>query len=167
MPRLGGRRERHGGRVDAERRRGGGRDGGADRLEQGSVGHGRAAYLTLAALTVVALLALTGCGAGGDGPAASRPGGPRLTVTAYDGERVVRTTELACGPGDTVCAEVVALLPRLVPEPDEVCTQIYGGPERIVVEGTGDGDPGRAEVTRTDGCEIARHDLLTGALAAG
>jgi hypothetical protein len=66
-----------------------------------------------------------------------------------------------------VCAEVVALLPRLRPEPDEVCTQIYGGPERIVVTGTVDGEPVRAEVTRQNGCEIARYDLLAEALAAG
>ncbi|MGE0025609.1 MAG: hypothetical protein AB7O78_19380 [Thermoleophilia bacterium] len=91
----------------------------------------------------------------------------RLTVTEYDGERVVRTTELACGPDDTVCAEVVALLPRLRPAPDEVCTQVYGGPENITVVGTVDGKPVTAVVTRVNGCEIARYDLLTKALATG
>ncbi|HMN98469.1 MAG TPA: hypothetical protein PKD59_03565 [Miltoncostaeaceae bacterium] len=88
-------------------------------------------------------------------------------MTRYDGERVVRTTDLACGAGDVVCAEVVALLPRLRPEPDEVCTQIWGGPERITVTGTVEGDPVRVEVTRANGCEIARYDLLMKALAAG
>lgn len=88
-----------------------------------------------------------------------------LTVTEYDGERLVRTTELACGAGDVACAEVVALLPRLRPEPDEVCTQIYGGPERLVVAGTVDGDPVQVEVTRANGCQIARYELLQAALA--
>ena len=126
----------------------------------------RAAYLTLAALIALAL-ALAGCGGGDDAPAAASEGVTRLTVTEYDEERVVRTTELACGAGDVVCAEVVALLPRLRPEPDEVCSQIYGGPERIVVTGTVDGDPVRAEVTRANGCEIARYDLLAEALGEG
>jgi hypothetical protein len=88
-------------------------------------------------------------------------------VRHYDGERLVRTTELACGADDVVCAEVVALLPRLQPDPDEVCTMIYGGPERIVVEGTVDGHPVRREVSRVNGCEIARYDQLEKALAAG
>ncbi len=115
------------------------------------------------------MLATAACGGDDDAPAASAPSPDvtRLTVTEFDGDRVVRTTGLACGADDAVCAEVVALLPRLRPEPDEVCTQIYGGPERIVVTGTVDGDRVRAEVTRTNGCEIARYDLLTKALAAG
>ena len=168
MARLGGSGQRHDGRVDAERRRRGGGHGGADRVEQGSLRHGRAAYLTLAALIAAAVLALAGCGDDDDAPAAATTtGATRLTVTEYDDQEVVRTTELACDAGDVVCAEVVALLPRLRPEPDEVCTQIYGGPERIVVTGTVEGDPVRAEVTRANGCEIARYDLLAAALAAG
>jgi hypothetical protein len=87
-------------------------------------------------------------------------------VTEYDGDRVVRATELDCGADDVACAEVVALLPRLRPEPDEICTQIYGGPQRIVVTGTVQGDPVTAEVTRVNGCEIDRYDRLAEALAA-
>ncbi|HTI34272.1 MAG TPA: hypothetical protein VL422_11385 [Miltoncostaea sp.] len=111
------------------------------------------------------MAALAGCGGGGDPPAAAGP--TALTVRHYDGERLVRTTTLGCGADDVVCAEVVALLPGLRPDPGEVCTQIYGGPERIVVEGTVDGDPVRREVTRANGCEIARYDRLEKALAAG
>jgi hypothetical protein len=168
VARLGGGGERDGGRLDAERRRCSRRHGGADRFEQGSVGHGRAAYLTLAALTAALLLAGAGCGGGGGDPAgASAPGATRLTVTEHDGERVVRTTRLDCGAGDATCAEVVALLPRLRPDPGEVCAQVYGGPERLTVAGTVEGEPVRVEVTRVNGCEIARYDLLTKALAAG
>ena len=111
------------------------------------------------------MAALAGCGGGGDAPAAA--GSTALTVRHYDADRLVRTTTLACGADDVVCAEVVALLPRLRPEPGEICTQIYGGPERIVVEGTVDGAPVRREVTRNNGCEIARYDALEKALAAG
>ena len=169
MSRLGGRGERHVRRIDAKRLRRRGRDGRADRFEEGGLGHGRAAYLTLAALIAIVALAAAGCGGDDDAPpaAASTPGVTRLTVTEYDGERVVRTTELACGPDDTVCAEVVALLPRLRPDPGEVCTQIYGGPESITVTGSVEGEPVTAVVTRVNGCEIARYDLLTKALAAG
>jgi hypothetical protein len=58
----------------------------------------------------------------------------------------------------------VALLPRLRPQPGEVCTEIYGGPERLVVEGTVEGVRRRVEASRVNGCEIARYDLLQGAL---
>ena len=62
------------------------------------------------------------------------------------------------------------LLPRarrVALDPGEVCTQIYGGPENITVTGLVEGDPVTAVVTRVNGCEIARYDLLTKALAAG
>jgi hypothetical protein len=58
----------------------------------------------------------------------------------------------------------VALLPRLVARPGEICTQIYGGAERRVVSGTVAGRAVEVEITRTDGCQIARYDLLTEAL---
>lgn len=56
------------------------------------------------------------------------------------------------------------LLPALAPAPDEVCTEIYGGPQRIAVTGTTGGAPVRVEVTRIDGCEIDRYDRLEAAL---
>jgi hypothetical protein len=81
------------------------------------------------------------------------------------GERLLSRTELDCAGADrAACDRVVALLPRLRPRPGEVCTEIYGGPERLVVEGTVEGAPERVEVTRVDGCQIARYDLLEGAL---
>lgn len=111
-------------------------------------------------------LLLSACG----GDDAAAPGtGPgdgetRLVVRHLDGERQVGATDLRCAAGDPRCARVVALLPELRPDPDEVCTQIYGGPERMIVEGMVDGEPVRVEVTRTDGCEIARYDRLEAAL---
>ena len=102
---------------------------------------------------------LAGCSGGG-----GARGETRLVVRHYDGARLVRTTSLDCSRPDGACARVVAVLPRLMPEPDEACTQIYGGPERMVVEGTVEGQPVTREVTRTDGCQIARYDLLSQAL---
>ena len=107
------------------------------------------------------LLALAGCGSGDD---EAPTGATALEVRSYDGERLVSTTTLPCTPGDARCARVVALLPRLRPAPDEACAQVYGGPERLVVEGTAEGAPVRIEVTRADGCQIARYDLLSEAL---
>ena len=86
-------------------------------------------------------------------------------MRAYDGERLVSTTTLPCAADDVPCAQVVAALPRLRPKADEVCTQIYGGPERMVVQGTAEGEPVELEVTRANGCQIARYDLLQEALA--
>lgn len=91
-------------------------------------------------------------------------GDTSLVVRHYDADRLVKTTRLDCSQADGACARVVAVLPRLGPEPDEACTQIYGGPERLVVEGTVDGQAVSREVTRTDGCQIARYDLLSEAL---
>ena len=87
-----------------------------------------------------------------------------LVVRHYDGDQLLKTTRLDCTVKDGACDRVVALLPRLSPEPDEACTEIYGGPERLVVEGTLDGDAVSKEVTRADGCQIARYDLLAEAL---
>lgn len=117
------------------------------------------------ALGALALL-LTACGGDGAGAAGTAPrsGETRLVVRHLDGDRQVRVTDLGCPSGDQRCARVVALLPELRPDPDEVCTQIYGGPERMIVEGVVGGEPVRAEVTRTDGCEIARYDRLSAAI---
>jgi hypothetical protein len=101
---------------------------------------------------------VVGCSDGSGG------GDTALVVRQYDGDQLVKTTRLDCTVKDGACDRVVALFPRLSPEPDEACTQIYGGPERLVVEGTLDGEAVSKEVTRTDGCQIARYDLLSEAL---
>ena len=106
---------------------------------------------------------MVGCSGGSGGGSAG--GDTTLVVRHYDGDRLVKTTRLDCTVKDGACARVVALLPRLSPEPDEACTQVYGGPERLIVEGTLDGEAVSKEVTRTDGCQIARYDLLSQALA--
>lgn len=124
------------------------------------VGHGRAAYRALA--LALAALALAGCGGGSEEPAAAENA---LTVREFDGETLTRTTPLDCGESGGACERVIDILPRLAPDPDEACTQIYGGPERRVVTGVVDGLAVGVEVSRTDGCQMARYDLLTEALA--
>jgi hypothetical protein len=127
-------------------------------MQEGSVHHGRAAYRALG-LALVAL-ALAGCGGGEDAAAPATS----LTVREYDGEALTDTITLDCSAPGGACERVVALLPRLAPDPGEVCTQVFGGPERRVVSGVVEGRPVDIEITRTDGCQIARYDLLTAAL---
>ena len=107
---------------------------------------------------------MAGC-SGGSGSAASTTGATELTVTRSDDSGSGPGVDLDCaGAGAAVCERVVALLPELRPAPDEICTQVYGGPERIEVRGTVEGVPVRVEVTRTNGCEIDRYDKLEAAL---
>jgi hypothetical protein len=91
-------------------------------------------------------------------------GDTSITVRTYDGERLVDTRQLDCAAADGACARVVALLPRLRPRADEVCTAIYGGPERRRLTGRVDGTPLDLTITRVDGCQIARYQLLDEAL---
>lgn len=106
-----------------------------------------------------------GGGGTGDGAAATTLQ-TSLTVSLYDGDRLVGRRTLDCSPDGQTCADVIALLPELRPDPGEVCTEIYGGPERYVIEGTSAGEAVSIEVTRVNGCEIARFDRLQEALGS-
>ena len=59
-----------------------------------------------------------------------------------------------------MCGELADLsTDDLEPVPDNVaCTEIYGGPDVLTVEGLLEGDEVRAEFTRANGCEIERFD---------
>ncbi|MBI4943281.1 MAG: hypothetical protein HY830_21250 [Actinobacteria bacterium] len=105
-------------------------------------------------------------------PAAS--GATALTVVVDDGSGPL-TWRLECDPpgGDhpdpaAACAALdakgaTALLP--VPK-DQMCTMVYGGPERASVEGTWRGNPVSTTFDRSNGCEIARWAALSGLLPA-
>ena len=47
---------------------------------------------------------------------------------------------------------------------NQPCTMIYGGPETARITGTWKGEKIDAELSRTNGCEIARWKALTGLL---
>ena len=51
-----------------------------------------------------------------------------------------------------------------VPPPDQVCTEIYGGPDVARVTGTIDEQPVDATIDRTNGCGIGDWDDLLGAV---
>lgn len=46
------------------------------------------------------------------------------------------------------------------PPVDQVCTEVYGGPEIATISGTLDGQPVDATFSREDGCAIARYDAV-------
>ncbi len=70
-------------------------------------------------------------------------------------------------PGGAVVERACAALadPEVIdalrpPSADRVCTEIYGGPEVATITGTVAGAPVDAHVDRTNGCGIARWDVL-------
>ena len=102
------------------------------------------------------------------------PGGATdLTIVIEDGAGQERTWTLTCDPpGGThpdaaeACAALAAHgATALPPTPKDVaCAEVYGGPERATITGTWQGKPVRSSLSRTDGCEIRRWDLLRGLL---
>ena len=111
-------------------------------------------------LALVPLLALAGCGSeeeAGAGPQTA------LTVTVWAagrdaGEPTMRTIECPSGPDDAACSAVEELgADAFAPvDGDMACTEIYGGPQEAHVEGTVAGEPVEADLSRANGCEIAR-----------
>ena len=45
--------------------------------------------------------------------------------------------------------------------PQTPCTEIYGGPDEVALEGTIGGEPVSTTLTRANGCEIDRFDRIT------
>jgi hypothetical protein len=132
-------------------------------------------------VTLVAALAAGLAGCGDDGAVvtatpATSSGAPQTSLTiavdAGGGEPPVEST-LACEPAggthpdpEAACAALAELdAEAFMPvAADQVCTQIYGGPETATVHGTWRGAPVDASFSRQDGCEIARWDAVAGLL---
>jgi hypothetical protein len=121
--------------------------------------------LTLAAAALFALAA--GCGdddAPGD-PGQSPGDASDLTVTldAGPGGTPPEVADVRCPGGgpQTAACEAVDALPEDAAAPvpaGAVCTQIYGGPDVVRIEGTLRGKEVDTELTRANGCEIERFD---------
>jgi hypothetical protein len=115
----------------------------------------------IALCAVLAALPVGGCGDDEDGPPPTAATADRLLVTLDDGEGRQVRTPVSCADAPDLCGAVRDILA----EPDDrVCTQIYGGPERLILTGTLDGAPLDLVITRTDGCEIDRYDRVVAAL---
>ncbi len=135
---------------------------------------------TLAAAAVALVLGVAGCaddtptGAPPATTTAPAPSGPTdLTVVWWPkgpdaSDAQARRTELTVTcperPADTDadCRELLAMADGDVfaaeLPPGMMCTQQYGGPETMEVEGTLAGTPVTTTFTRVDGCQIARWD---------
>jgi hypothetical protein len=123
-------------------------------------------------ILVAALLPLAACADAGPAEAQQQPS-TRLTVTFRADDRTPPTVwELTCDPagGDhpepqAACQALVDAGDPFAPPPkDQICTEIYGGPERATVEGAWRSERVRADFSRTNGCEIARWDALRAVL---
>jgi len=124
-----------------------------------------------ALLVVVAVLAATLSACGKDAASdSSSSAGTTLTITVIASEGAEpQTYRLSCDPvgGDhPQPAEACAALDTAgakVFEPvakDQVCTELYGGPQTATVKGTYDGDKVDATFSRTNGCEVDRWEQL-------
>lgn len=143
--------------------------------------HGCAPGRQGCATAVVALvLALAGCsgdegGPGGEGAESVDAGPPVRLAVVFEAGRGARTVEstLTCDGGEAVasgaiadrgedaaCARVREIADLLLaePDPDRICTSIFGGPQTARVSGTiGDERVERA-FSRENGCAISDWD---------
>jgi hypothetical protein len=113
---------------------------------------------------VLAALAVAGCGeqdAADDSPESTAS----LEISISNGGKDTPTKvwTLRCPAAGTLpdaeqaCLNLARLNDPFGPVPKSVaCTEIYGGPEIAVVQGTFRDKPVNTEFRRTNGCEIAR-----------
>jgi hypothetical protein len=131
--------------------------------------HRRAPWLgVLLPLLIAAWLLPAAAHAAGTGTASAADLALRFSVTeAPDatpqpatltclGTRATATGYLQAAPEEG-CQQADQLADLLLnaPDPDRICTQIYGGPQTATVEGTVNGRWVRRAFSRTNGCELA------------
>ena len=104
------------------------------------------------------------------------PGAASLSILLDDGFGTRSTWTLTCGPvGGThptaavACGVLGAMGAKALPEVVEgaICTQLYGGPEKVRITGTWKGKAVDSQQTREDGCQIDRWNALVGLLPPG
>ena len=121
------------------------------------------------AAALVAALALTLSACGEDDEAPISEAETELTIVLDgDGDGGEEAVEAAvqCPGADAPPAAcgAIAELPEdpTAPVPAQTpCTEIYGGPDTVRIEGTLEGEPVDAELTRGNGCEIERFERFT------
>ena len=131
----------------------------------------RAVLLAARALSLAAAaLALGATGCGGDedssgGAFEAETADLRIELDADGpGGEPPLAKHLVCAPNADAanrgCDALLALPPdpAAPTPPGTACTEIYGGPDVLRVEGTLRGESIRAELTRGNGCEIERFD---------
>ncbi|GHF42271.1 hypothetical protein GCM10010218_24260 [Streptomyces mashuensis] len=133
-----------------------------------------------AAAPLLALLAGSTAGAVPAAPVAPIPlgggpdaGGDHLRITVTGAGPGTRTYELHCHPAGGTHPHAQEACDQLdqqtrwgkdlfAPVPkNQMCTMLYGGPERAHVSGTWAGRPVNTDFKRTDGCETARWNKVS------
>jgi Subtilisin inhibitor-like len=106
--------------------------------------------------------------------AASGPANLRIVLD--DGTGIRSTWTLRCDPAggnhpdpSRACGVLGANGAKALPATpaDQVCTQIYGGPQKALLEGTWRGKPVKSQFTLENGCETSRWTLMLGLLPPG
>jgi Subtilisin inhibitor-like len=116
-------------------------------------------------MRTLALIALLLLAPGASGAAASS--GTALTISVWPDERraEVHRYSLRCEPAGGTLPRAAAACTRLAaggvalfapPPKEQVCIEIYGGPQRAIVTGTVAGRRIWVSLRRQDGCEIER-----------
>jgi hypothetical protein len=132
-----------------------------------------------ALVSLVALMALSGCAAStaaGPGPvspttspAASLPPNDLLVEIHLGGSNPTESYRLTCGPsvsgdhpaGVAACAHLEGLAHPFAPIPaDQMCTQIYGGPQTAHITGRWKGTSVDLRLSRVDGCRVEQWNSL-------
>lgn len=141
---------------------------------------GRTSLIALRALALAFLGSASvavGCGDAGedaDSEGGFDAGDSALTVTldpdGAGGGAKEMTEEVSC-PGaseDAACRAVAAMkVGALAPTPaDTACTELFGGPDTASLKGTVRGEDLNVDLTRSNGCEIARFDAALPLLQA-
>jgi subtilisin inhibitor-like len=127
--------------------------------------------MRLLGVSALALAAMAAACGSDDGSAASSAPTGRLTIRVWpqgESKGGARSWTLECGPAGgshphpaRACARLAAVPNAFKPVPrDQMCTQIYGGPEEALVTGTYRGARVNARFNRVNGCEIARWDRV-------
>jgi hypothetical protein len=130
--------------------------------------------LTAPALLLVVLAGIAGCSS----DSSSGESATQLEITFWPAGRskgAAQKVTLSCDPsGGThqspaaACEQLYALDQPFAPPPaDEICTELYGGPEEALITGTDRGKPVSYKLARTNGCEIDRYQKLAFLLPLG
>ena len=137
-------------------------------------------------IPLLLLVLLTACG-GGEDTAQDAPGSPPaspaddalagsdpalndlvVTQDLGDGSPPQRWTLVCAGAvsgdhpqAEAACAHLIAIEDPFAPLPtDQMCTEVYGGPQTAAVSGVWNGEPVDLELSRSNGCQISQWDSL-------